>query len=140
MKGARTRPRCDVFDQKEGEIIRFLAIIASLLAQSAAAQEFAVPSGRVLTLFDVIMEDDMGRFRFVLPDIASGVSFEDIADDLDYVCGQVALPALTQAESDVTQLVISVSAAKVPFGAATQIVQYFQPYHIDGNACVWEEF
>ena len=82
----------------------------------------------------------MGRFRFILPEIAQGVAFEDIVDDLDYVCVAVALPALTQAGSDVTQLVISVSAAEVPFGEATEIVQYFQPFRRDGDACVWEEF
>jgi len=117
-----------------------LAIIASLLATPLMAQEIAVPSGRVLTLFDVIVEQDMSRFRFVLPDIAEGVEFEDIVDDLDYVCAQVALPALTQAGSDVSQLVISVSAAEVPFGEPTEIVQYFQPFHRDGDACIWEEF
>lgn len=99
-----------------------------------------MPSGRVLTLFDVILEDDLGRFRFLLPDIAVDVAFEDIVDDLDYVCAQVALPALTQAGSDVSQLVISVSAAEVTFGEATEIVQYFQPFRRDGDACIWEEY
>lgn len=120
--------------------IRYLAIIAGLLASPLAAQNIAVPSGRVLSLFDVIIEPDMGRFRFLLPDIADGVEFEDIVDDLDYVCTNVALPALTQAGSDVSQLVISVSAAEVPFGEPTEIIQYFQPFHRDGDACIWEEY
>jgi len=131
-----------IFDQKQKKDrpIRYLAIIASLLPAPAIAQEIAVPSGHVLSLVDVIMEENIGRFRFVLPDIANGVAFEDIVDDLEYVCAQVAVPALTQAGSGVTQLVISVSAAEVPFGQATEIVQYFQPYRRDGDACVWEEF
>ena len=137
---APVTPPVGIFDQKKDKIIRTLAIIASLLASPLAAREFVVPSGRVLTLFDVIIEPDMGRFRFVLPEIATGVEFEDIVDDLDYVCAQVALPALTQAGSDVSQLVISVSAAEVPFGEATEIVQYFQPFHREGDACIWEEF
>lgn len=126
--------------QKKDRPIRYLAIIAGLLATPLMAQDIAVPSGRTLALVDVIMEQDMGRFRFILPEIAQGVAFEDIVDDLDYVCVAVALPALTQAGSDVTQLVISVSAAEVPFGEATEIVQYFQPFRRDGDACVWEEF
>ena len=118
----------------------YLAIIASLLASPVAAQDIAVPSGHVLTLFDVIIEENLARFRFVLPAVANGVAFEDIVDDIDYVCAAVALPALTQARSDVSQLVISVSAAKTPFGEASEIVQYFQPFHREGDACIWEEF
>lgn len=129
-----------IFDQKKDKIIRALAIIASLLASPIAAQEVAVPSGRVLTMFDVIIEQDLARFRFLLPEVAQDVEFEDIVDDLDYVCAKVALPALTQAGSDATQLVISVSAAEVPFGEATEIVQYFQPFYRDGDACIWEDF
>ena len=106
----------------------------------AMAQDIMVPSGHTLSLFDVIMENDIGRFRFVLPEIADDVAFEDIVDDLDYVCAEVALPALTQAGSGVSQLVISVSAAEVPFGEATDIVQYFQPFRREGDACIWEEF
>ena len=86
------------------------------------------------------MEQNIGRFRFVLPEIAQGVTFEDLIDDLDFVCAQVAVPALTQAGSDVSQLVISVSAAQVPFGEASQVVQYFQPFRREGDACIWEEF
>ncbi len=86
------------------------------------------------------MEQNIGRFRFVLPEIAQGVTFEDLIDDLDFVCAQVAVPALTQAGSDVSQLVISVSAADVPFGEASEVVQYFQPFRREGDACIWEEF
>lgn len=82
----------------------------------------------------------MARFRFVLPQVGTGLGFSDILDDIEYVCAQVALPALTQSGSGVTQLVISVSAEQVPFGAATDVVQYFQPFRRDGDACIWEEF
>ncbi len=139
MPPRSARPK-GIFGQKKDNPIRYLAIIASFLALPVTAQQIAVPSGRVLSLFEVIIEDDMGRFRFVLPEIADGVDFEDIADDIDYVCSQVALPALTQAGSDVSQLVISVSAAEVAFGEPTEIVQYFQPFRRVADACVWEEF
>uniref|UniRef100_UPI0040475183 DUF6497 family protein n=1 Tax=Yoonia sp. TaxID=2212373 RepID=UPI0040475183 len=120
--------------------MRFLAVIFAILASPAAAVEIAVPSGRVLTLFDMRMEPEMARFRFVLPEVGAGLGFADILDDIEYVCAQVALPALTQSGSGVTQLVISVSAEQVPFGAATDVVQYFQPFRRDGDACIWEEF
>ncbi len=104
------------------------------------ATEIVVPSGHVFTLFEVRIEDDLGRFRFTLPEIATGLTFADVMDDFDFVCAQVAVPALTQAQSGVTQLVISVSAEEVPFGEITEVVQFFQPFRRDGDACIWEEF
>ncbi len=124
----------------EVKIIRTLAIICAFCASPAAATEFAVPSGHVFTLFDVRMEQDLGRFRFTLPEIATGLTFEDVVDDFEFVCAQVAVPALTQSGSGVTQLVISVSAEAVPFGEMTDVVQYFQPFRREGDACIWEEF
>ena len=120
--------------------MRFSAIIIATLASSAAASEIVVPSGRSLTLFDVIMEADLARFRFVLPAIADGVTFSDLVDDLQYICDAVAIPALKQAQSDVSQMVVSVSAQEVPFGEASDIAQFFQPFRVADNTCIWEEF
>ncbi len=137
--GPKAAPR-RYSDQKKGKIIRTFAIILALVAGPAWASEFAVPSGRTFALYDVRIDDDLGRFRFVLPEIATGATFADVVDDIEYVCAQIAVPALTQANSSVTQLVISVSAEEVPFGEATQVIQYFQPFRREGDACIWEEF
>jgi hypothetical protein len=120
--------------------LRSLAIIAALLAGPAAAFEITVPSGHELSLFDVIMDPPMGRFRFVLPAVADNVAFADLVDDFDYLCAQVAQPALAQSDVGVTEIVISVSAAQVPFGTATDVVQYFQPYRLQDGVCIWDAF
>ncbi|MFT5649031.1 MAG: hypothetical protein ACI93B_000123 [Yoonia sp.] len=120
--------------------MRSLTIIAVLLAGPAAAFEVTVPSGHELLLFDVIMEPPMGRFRFLLPAIADGVPFSDLVDDFDYLCAQVAQPALAQSDVGVTEVVISVSATEVPFGTATDVVQYFQPYRLKDGVCIWDAF
>lgn len=120
--------------------MRSLAIIAALFASPAAAVELTVPSGHVLSLFDVIMDPPMGRFRFTLPAIADGIGFDQLVDDFDYLCAQVAEPALAGSDVDVTNIVISVSASEVPFGEATDVVQYFQPYRLVDGACVWDAF
>lgn len=120
--------------------MRFLMAVLVMMAGPLAASEIAVPSGRTLTLFDVIMEPATARFRFVLPQAGSGVEFVDLVDDLHFLCEDVVVPALAEAGQDVPHLVISVSAAEVPFGEPTDVVQFFQPFRLQGGACVWEEF
>jgi len=120
--------------------LRSLAIIATFWAAPLAAYEVTVPSGYQLRLYDVIMEPALGRFRFVLPAVAEGVGFVDLVDDFDFLCAQVAQPALVQSGSDVSDIVISVSAHAVPFGEPTDVVQYFQPYRLIDGACVWDDF
>ena len=105
--------------------MRSLAIIAALLAGLAAAFEVTVSSGHELLLFDVIMEQPMGRFWFLLPAVADGVTFANLVDDFDYLCAQVAQPALARSDVGVTEVVISVSATEVLFGTATDVVQCF---------------
>ena len=63
-----------------------ITMMALTAAGPLAASDFVVPSGHTVTLFDVIMEDDLARFRFVLPDVAQGVKFIDIVDDFQYIC------------------------------------------------------
>ena len=118
-----------------------ITMMALTAAGPLAASDFVVPSGHTVTLFDVIMEDDLARFRFVLPDVAQGVKFIDIVEDFQYICDEIAVPALRQSGRDVAQTVISISAEQVAFGQATDVTQYFQPFAIapDG-ACTWEEF
>ena len=39
------------------------------------------------------------------------------------------------------EAVISLSSAEIPFGTVTdQVTQFFQPFSIQGNACIWEDF
>lgn len=121
-------------------MFRTLIFLALGVPLGVSASEIAVPSGKVLTLFDVIMEPEMARFRFALPAVADGVEFVELIDDLQYLCDDVAVPALVQAGREVAQLVISVSAEPVPFGEPTDITQYFQPFRVAADACEWEEF
>lgn len=120
--------------------MRKLAMILAICAAPAGAAEVPVPSGHVMELFDVIMEPELGRFRFALPAVADGVGFADLVDDLDYLCAQVAQPALVAAGADISEIVISVSAAQVPFGEPTEVVQYFQPYRLIDGKCEWDAF
>ena len=117
-----------------------LMVAAAVMSGPVAASDLTVPSGHVLSLQDVMIDEDMARFRFVLPQVGAGVEFADLVDDIQYLCESIAVPALAEANQTPSQLVVSVAAAPVVFGEATDVTQFFQPFRIDGTACHWEEF
>ena len=56
-------------------------------------------------------------------------AFEDAAP-----CGHA------RSDVGVTVIVISVSAAQVPFGITTDVAQYFQLYRFQDGMCIWDAF
>lgn len=117
-----------------------------LCAAPVAAQQIAVPSGLDITLYDVILEPDTqtARFRFVVPAIdpaAEAKTFEDVIDDLKYVCDSVVVPALASNGWSSGEIVMSVSDKPVAFGIYdAETMQFFQPFRLDDATCVWEDF
>lgn len=121
------------------------ALLAGLLlAGGARAQEALVlPSGRALTLQEVIA-DDTGpagatlRFRFVAPWLA-GLGVADVEGDMQWLCDTYALAHLAGAQP--AQIVISLADRPVAFGdPAPQVAQFFEAYRPEGPSCVWEGF
>ena len=106
----------------------------------------ALPSGLSVTLYDVIHDEGapVARFRFLLPQIApeaGALPFDALIDDLAFLCESVALPQARAAGHAPEQIVVSVSAVEVPFGQiSADVTQYFQPYAVDGDRCIWEDF
>ena len=117
-----------------------------LWAAPAAAQQIAVPSGLEFTLHDVILEADVrvARFRFIVPSIAVTAGhkeFADVIDDLQYVCDSVIVPALHGNGWDSGDVVVSVSDRPVDFGVYDpEVIQFFQPFRMEADACIWEDF
>jgi len=123
----------------------FATIALALMAGPSLAQQVVVPSGIDVTLYDVILEPSTqtARFRFLAPAIGgdSGVSFAQAVPDIQYLCDQVVVPGLAENGWSGGEVVISLSAAKTDFGiAAPDTIQYFQPFSIQANACIWEDF
>ncbi len=122
---------------------RFSAIFL-ILAGPALGQDVSVPSGMDVTLFDVIVEAEppTARFRFVAPDIGpDGVQFVDVVDDFQHICDTLIRPALLENGWESGDIVVSLSASEVPFGATVpDVAQYFQPFSLQKDACVWEDF
>ena len=111
-----------------------------------AAQQIAVPSGLDIALYDVILESDtqIARFRFVVPAIAATggqKGFADVIDDLQYVCDRVIVPALRGNGWQSGDVVMSVSDRPVDFGVYDpDVTQFFQPFRMEADACIWEDF
>jgi hypothetical protein len=61
--------------------------------------------------------------------------------DFQWLCDMAARPALTANEWQVAQVVISMSNREVAFGATDpDVVQFFEGFRIEGDACILELF
>lgn len=122
------------------------AVALSLISSTAVAQAIAVPSGAAMELFDVILEEEpsVGRFRFVVPAISPdgvGLKFEDVMNDIDFLCDEVVLPALLSSGKVTETVVISLSEQEIAFGEIdASVTQFFQSFQIIDESCIWEEF
>lgn len=105
-----------------------------------------VPSGQAVTLLDVVLNapgpaGTAARFRFLAPGIGDGtVDFDTAAADMLALCQTYAMPRATGSVPPPQQIIISLSAAPVDFGAPTEVVQFFEAYRIEGETCIWEVF
>jgi len=126
-------------------ILPLTCCLGILTASGVAAQDVSVPSGLDVALYDVILEDptQTARFRFLVPAIggADPVTFTDVADDLQYLCDTLAIPGLAANGWAAKDVVISLSAEEVDFGVVTDnVTQYFQPFRVEQDTCIWEDF
>ncbi len=125
-----------------------VAAIAPDPAPPEAAEVIAVPSRQVITLQDVILNEQgafglTARFRFTAPGIApdGGVTFDASVADMQHLCDTYALPRIANTGPLPQQIIISLSAAPLPFGdAAPEITQFFEAYSVQDNVCIWEVF
>lgn len=128
-------------------MIRALAILCTF-AGVAQAQQMQVPSGQLVVLSEVLVDEHLGetwvRFRFLAPDIArvgGRVSYDAAAPDMDHLCEQMVLPYLVEFALTPARVVISLMDRDVPFGAsAPEATQFFEAYRPETTRCIWEEF
>lgn len=126
--------------------MRLIAGLCTGLAAGAAlAQPVALPSGLLVEPIEVILDDEMqlARFRFLAPAIAArGFDIDGLGPDFDWLCEQVAAPALRAERPDWDEVVISLSSAVIPFGTSDpEVAQAFEGYRIAGDGgCIWLQF
>ena len=107
-----------------------------------------VPSGQEVVWQDTIWnvpgpEGMVMRFRFVAPGIApdAGIDFDTASADMQHLCDSFAIPRLSDFGAGAQQVVISLSASPVEFGAtAPDVVQFFESYRVEDGTCQWEMF
>lgn len=126
--------------------IRGLATAVTLAVGLPAvlyAQQLAVPSGQPLSFLEFIAEDEAGivRFRFLAPEIGKGYAYQDVMQDFQVICDQQVMPVLDANGLVPRQIVLSMSAADIPFGEpAPEVLQFFELFRPENGTCIWEEF
>ena len=108
-----------------------------------------VPSGQVVTLMDVIWNEQgpdglTFRFRFLAPQISRDggtVDYEVAAGDMMHLCKEYALPRLPNTGPVPQQIIISLSDRPVPFGeTAPEATQFFEAFSFENDNCIWEMY
>lgn len=125
--------------------MRLGVVLLLAIPVAAAAEEIALPSGQAVTLIET-RRDAAGpagltdRFRFLAPWIAQA-EYEDVVPDMDWLCGEVALPRVISSVPPPSQIVLSLADRLVSFGAADpDAIQFFEAYAIEDGTCVPEFF
>ena len=122
----------------------------SLLAAPASASEndYDTPSGQVVTLREILLDDAPGapwlRFRFLAPAIArsgGSVDPETAAADMEHLCQEIAAPYTAAQGLAPDRIVISLSDRDLAFGETNpDATQFFELFRLQDGLCIWEEF
>ncbi|NHB77556.1 DUF6497 family protein [Rhodobacter calidifons] len=122
-----------------------LMALAGCQEEAPAGEAVSVPSGRKLSLIEVIT-DVRGpagatvRFRFLAPGLVPAEA-ETAAEDMQALCDGFAIKRIDGMVPAPQQIVISFASEVVPFGqAAPDVVQFFESYRLENGRCVWEIF
>lgn len=121
----------------------FAAFAAVLAASGALADDIPVPSGQPLSFLQFIMEDDgdLVRFRFLAPEIGAGYDFMTVFPDFQALCDEQVMPVLADNALSPSRIVLSMSAADIPFGEDDpDVLQFFEAFRPENGICMWEEF
>jgi len=120
-----------------------LCLAAGLSATTLVqADVLNVPSERAVTLVDVRIETDItppqARFRYLMPDLVADFEYEQVSADLLALCSTHALPELGKTNSEIRQIVVSLSDRSVKFGEVdAEAVQVFEQFLVDETQCIW---
>ncbi|MCX7286314.1 MAG: DUF6497 family protein [Rhodobacterales bacterium] len=121
------------------------ALLAACQEEAPVAGSIDVPSGREVTLIDVITNipgnaGAAARFRFLAPGLVSDDTDAAVAD-MQALCDGYALPRTEGTVPKPSEIIISLSAEVVPFGQPSpEVVQFFETYRVEDGACIWEPF
>ncbi|MEM6940471.1 MAG: DUF6497 family protein [Pseudomonadota bacterium] len=117
--------------------------VLALLVLCVPAAALQMPSGKSVTLLEVLRDqvsgEDWLRFRFVAEGISRADPYETTADDMLYLCERQALPYLHAHALRADVVVISLADRATEFGVADpEVVQFFEAFRPDSDVCMWE--
>ena len=110
---------------------------------------FAVPSGQVVTLQEVIVDQPtessaIYRFRFLAPAIARDggtMDFEGSIADMKQLCDTYAVQQIMLPMPLASQVIIAFSDIVLPFGETNpEATQFFMAFSLVDGACVLEPY
>ncbi|UOA26370.1 DUF6497 family protein [Pseudosulfitobacter sp. DSM 107133] len=124
------------------------AVLTTLMATAAPLWAFDVPSGQVIDLQEVLIDDTSGtsilRFRFLAPEIARDggtMSYVDSAPDIESLCANTVVPYIAEYALTPEVVVISLADRAVEFGQPDpDATQFFDAFRIENDTCIWEAF
>ena len=119
-----------------------------LLAFAPAAYAQDVPSGQVVALHEVLIDEvnaqNWLRFRFIAPQIArdgGGITFAQAEPDMAHLCQATAVPYMAEYGLSADMIVISMSDQIVEFGETNpDATQFFDAFRVENETCIWEAF
>jgi hypothetical protein len=120
-----------------------VGLYALCLPTVLAADGIVVPSGQPVSFIEFISEESTNtvRFRFLTPEIGKSYQYMDVAHDFQVVCDELVMPALIENAIEPSQIVLSMSAANIPFGEDDpNVLQFFEIFSPENGTCIWEEF
>lgn len=111
---------------------------------AVASEAVILPSGLQANLHETRLDDEgrVYRLRFVAPGFEGGeAALARIADDMAYLCRDVALPEVAAMAAPPERVVISLADKAAEFGEYDPAVtQSFEAFRVDGGRCIWEPF
>lgn len=118
------------------------------LAPISALGEVVAPSGQIVTLQEVLTEQNpwSGETQIVVRLLAPMIADDSLSDDLirsdmEWACGVWGQSAASQPDRKVEWVVIEMMAATASRGTATpDIRRFYETYRLDGDLCIWELF
>lgn len=114
-----------------------LALLPTLVSAQDRLSPPAVPE-LTLDLYDLRIEPEQVHFRFTYE--GPEQSFDTLEPTFHWLCETVAARVLRDARMRQTNVVVAISPEPVAFGEATDVLQFFEAFRVDGFECVWEYF
>lgn len=130
---------------RRATLVALTLLLAACQEDEATGPKVDVPSGRALSLIDVITNAPgpagaAARFRFLAPGLKASDA-ETALTDMQVVCDSFARERIDGMVPAPQQIIITFMSDAVPFGEpAPDVVQFFESFRVEDGACVWEVF